>query len=147
MSSIKSNATGQVYKIRRNLNCNTPYVVYVAVCKKCNFQGVGSTTKWKERLSNYKSHVKKSIYSCSIARHFIDKCYDRGNPHKYMKFIIVDCLDNTSGMEFDERENALLQKEKFWIGTLVVQHKGMNSSHDWNREKRCDKRKGGHTGE
>ena len=57
-----------------------------------------------------------------------------------MKFILVDCLDNTQGMTFEEREEALLQKEKFWIGTLVVQHKGMNSTHDWNRQRRYDKR-------
>ena len=138
---IKSNATGQVFKIRRDFTCETKDVVYVSMCKKCNFQGVGSTTKWKPRLGNYKSHVRKRIHSCGVATHFIDCCFDRENPTRYMSFVIVDCLNNSQNMSFEEREEALLQKEKFWIGTLVTQHKGMNCSHDWNRKKRSEKLK------
>ena len=38
-------------------------------------------------------------------------------------------------------EDLLLQKEKFWIGSLITQHKGLNSTHDWNRNKRIEKPK------
>ena len=29
----------------------------------------------------------------------------------------------------------------FWIGSLITQHKGLNSTHDWNRNKRIEKPK------
>ena len=56
-SRVKSSATGKIFKIRKHLNCNSPNVIYVAECKNCKQQGVGSTTSWKPRLRNYKSHI------------------------------------------------------------------------------------------
>ena len=41
-------------------------------------QGVGSTTSWKPRLSNYKSHVKKKKLTCKIERRFIENCNYNG---------------------------------------------------------------------
>ena len=52
-------ATGVKFKIRRDSNCNTKNVIYLAYCKKCYKQGVGSCIEWKPRLRNYKSHIKK----------------------------------------------------------------------------------------
>ena len=60
---IKCFATNKVYKIRRSLNCNMKNVIYVASCKKRSMQGVGSATDWKPRMRNYKSHIKKLLYS------------------------------------------------------------------------------------
>ena len=132
-------ATGRRFKVRRELNCETPNVVYVAFCLHCGKQGVGSTIAWKARLSNYKSHIKKRLGTCRIAKHFIDGCE---NPAvENLRFLLVDCLDNTGDLRKEEIDKLLLQKEKFWIGTLVTQHKGLNGSHDWNRGQRWDKEK------
>ena len=110
-------------------------VIYEALCKKCSMQGVGSTTDWKPRMRNYKSHIKNSVRSCCIAEHFIDKCIGIDN----IAFILVDTLNNLDDCSKEEIDHLLLQKEKFWIGTLVTQHKDMNSTHDWVRTKRNDK--------
>ena len=64
---------------------------------------------------------------------------DDEDPTGHLVFIILDGLNNISGLSKEERDDLLLQKEKFWIGTLCTMHKGMNSTHDWNRTKRCDK--------
>ena len=32
--------------------------------------------------------------------------------------------------------DLLLQKQRFWISTLVTIYKGLNSTHDWNRNRR-----------
>ena len=136
---IKCHATGKIYKIRKNINCNTPNIIYCAQCKKCMEQGVGSTINWKPRLRNYKSHMKYKIDYCSISQHFNHRCRDNLNPFKYLQFTLIDKLDNVDGLIKEEIEELLLKKEFFWIGSLLTQHHGMNSSHDWNRKHRCEK--------
>ena len=106
---------------------------------KCGKQGVGCTIKWKSRLANYKSHIKKKIRSCVIVNHFIDECYNNENPTKYIRFALVDSVNNTDEMSTEKVDELLLYKESFWIGSLVTQHKGLNGTHDWCRKKRRDK--------
>ena len=138
-NTIKSTATGKNFWIRKELSCETKNVVYVAMCTLCLKQGVGSTTVWKPRLRNYKSHIKLGIETCGIAKHFINDCVDIEDPCGYLIFYIVDCLDNTDNLSLEEIDEMLLEKEKFWIGALVTQHQGMNCSHDWNRTRRAEK--------
>ena len=111
----------------------------MAICQSCGKQGIGSTTTWKPRLANYKAHIKKGLRTCRIVTHFIDDCTDR--TCSKLKFMILDVVNNVDGLSGDEVETLLLQKEKFWIGTLVTQHKGLNGSHDWNRKKRTEREK------
>ena len=138
---IKCHATGKVYKIRNNIACSKPNVIYCAQCKNCSKQGVGLTTNWKPRLRNYKSHIMKNISTCTIVEHFINCSRDDDNPMRFLKFTNIDSLTNCDGLSLEEIDNLLLIKEKFWIGTLVTQHKGMNSSHDWNTKLRSEKAK------
>ena len=138
-SAIVSKATGRKFNIRRESTCTTKNVVYVAVCKTCGKQGVGSTVTWKTRLANYKSHIKNKIPTCRIVKHFIDDCRD--DTLKNLYFIIVDVVNNTENLTKNELEEILLKKEKFWIGTLVTQHQGLNGTHDWNRLKRTEREK------
>ena len=110
------------------------YIWHIA--KKCKKQGVGSTISWKPRLYNYKSHTKKNIRPCKISTYFNDECCDKEIPFKYLGFVIIDVVNNTSGLTHYQIEDLLLKKEKFWIGTLVTQQQGLNSNHDLNRSKR-----------
>ena len=137
-SYIKSFATGRKFNIRNSVNCTTLNVIYVAFCMKCGKQGVGSTIKWKSRLANYKSHIKKKIRSCVIVNHFIDECYNDENPTKYIRFALVDSVNNTYEMSTEKVDELLLFKENVWNGSLVTQHKGLNGTHDWCRKKRRD---------
>ena len=137
--SITSFATGRKFSIRRDSTCTTKNVVYVAICQTCGKQGVGSTVAWKPRLANYKSHVKNELKTCKIARHFIEDCPDP--TLRNFKFVIVDVVNNTEKLSKEDVDSLLLEKEKFWIGTLVTQHKGLNGTHDWNRKKRTEREK------
>ena len=139
-SFVKSHATGRRYTIRRESSCTTSNIIYVAYCTKCGKQGVGSTVSWKQRLANYKSHIRKKVPSCKIVKHFIDEC--RANEDvDNLRFIIVDVVNNSEQLDKNELEATLLKKEKFWIGTLVTQHKGLNGTHDWNRKNRTEREK------
>ena len=133
-----SYATKKRFRIRKDFTCSSPYIVYCAICAACCQQGVGSTVEWKPRLSIYKSHIKNGHETCSIVKHFIHDCPDNEDPSGNLIFIILDGLDNVSGLTTEEIDDLLLQKEKFWIGTLLTMHKGMNSTHDWNCTKRCE---------
>ena len=135
-NKITSTATGKSYWIRRDFTCNSHFIVYCAMCTRCREQGVGSTFDWKPRLSNYKSHIKKGINTCGIVKHFLEDCVDHEDPCGNLIFFIIDGLNNTDGLSMEQIDDLLLQKEKFWIGTLVTMHKGMNLSHDWNRTTR-----------
>ena len=137
--SIVSFATGKRYRIRGDFNCNTTHLVYCAICILCCQQGVGSTIIWKPRLATYKSHIKNHHETCGIVKHFIHQCPSNENPGDNLVFVILDSLNNISGLSDNQIEDLLLQKEKFWIGTLCTMHKGMNQTHDWNRTVRSEK--------
>ena len=68
--------------------------------------------------------------SCSIVNHFIDVCSDTDDPSRNIRFIIIDQLNNANSLFPDDIDDLLLQKERFWILTLVTIHKGLNSTHD-----------------
>ena len=140
-SSFECFATKRVYKVRRSTSCVLKNVIYIAFCLNCLKPGVGSTVDWKPRLRNYKSHIKKKVRSCSIVNHFIDVCSDTDDPSRNIRFIIIDQLNNTNSFSPDEIDDLLLQKERFWISTLVTIHKGLNSTHDWNRKRRTERPK------
>ena len=130
-------ATSKTYNIRRLLTCSSKYLIYLAFCLVCKEQGVGSTFDWKPRMRNYKSHISKGRKTCHIVKHFIDVHKGIEN----LRFILIDCVDNVDGLSTEQIDELLLEKEKFWIGTLLTQHKGLNSTHDWVREKRNDREK------
>jgi len=90
-------------------------------------------------LSYYKSHIKKTKRTCRIVTHFIDVCVD--NCFNNLRFILVDALNNVENLTTEEIDDLLLRKEKFWNGTLVTQHQGLNGTHDWNRKTRCEREK------
>ena len=71
--------------------------------------------------------------SCSIVNHFVDVCSNTEDLSIKIRFSIIDQLNNTNSLSPDEIDDLLLQKERFWISTLVTIHKGLNSTHDWNR--------------
>ena len=88
-------------------------MIYLAYCTKCGKQGVGSTKNWKPQLSNYKSHIKKKLKSCSIVRHFIDSCTDTANTSKYLRFILIDYVTNTGNSSKEKTDDLLQEKGNF----------------------------------
>ena len=117
-----SNKSGQKkYLIKSDLNCNSTHVVYLAQCKKCGIQYVGSTiTKFRMRLNNYKScHRKfnshKFVPQSNFHAHFAQE------DHQGMDdwdFVLID-----QGNDVDSTR----RKESFWQYTLNTIHpEGLN---------------------
>ena len=49
---------------------------------------------------------------------------------RYLVFVIMYVVNDTSGLTRNQIEDLLLKKEKFWISTLVTQQQGSNSTYD-----------------
>ena len=80
-NQFASVSTGQSYKVRQSINCQSKNVICVVKCVKCNLQVVGHSKKISKRISNYFSHTKQKRRTCSIGNHFIDHHMDewKGN--------------------------------------------------------------------
>ena len=60
--SFESTNTRKSYNIKQKMTCETPFLIYLATCKKCRGQYVGkSTTPFKKRHSNHKRGIKNLI--------------------------------------------------------------------------------------
>ena len=56
---FRSTNTDRSYPIKQKMTCDSPYVVYLATCKRCRGQYVGkSVTPFKQRHSNHKQEIK-----------------------------------------------------------------------------------------
>ena len=64
--------------------------------------------------------MKNKNSTCKIDKHFIDDYNDPHIPFKYFGFLIIDVLNNVDDLSGNDIDSLLLQKENFWIGTLVA---------------------------
>ena len=140
---FKSVQTGQSFKIRQSINCQSKDIIYLVSCVKCNLQGVGSTTQFNKRISNYFSHIKQRKRTCGIVEHFIDhhreewkESYKENN---LFQIIGISKLTNkpTNGKLTSKR---LEEFEGYWQMRLVTVHPyGLNKI---NELKECHQRFG-----
>ena len=101
---------GTTYSIRApsSLNCDSDHVVYLAQCKKCNIQYVGSTvTPFRYRFNNYRNAhnrfiANKTTFQATFHSHFAQK------DHKGLEdleFILIDHGIN---------KGSVRKRESFW---------------------------------
>ena len=72
---ITSTETGLAFKIRQNITCSTPSLIYVITCLKCNVQGVGECGDTRSRLTSYITTARDGVIplasqNCAIHKHF-----------------------------------------------------------------------------
>ena len=48
----------------------------------------------------------------------MNTCVDPDTLHKYLRFILIDLVNNTDDLEEAEIDALLIMKEQFWIDTL-----------------------------
>jgi len=100
---------GNIFKINGGvLDCNSKNVVYLVNCKTCNMQYVGSTsTAFRLRLNNYKSHYKKYINSGTAPQAFFHEHFSRSghNGSEDWSFVLID-----KGCDIE----SVRRKESFW---------------------------------
>ena len=133
-------STGQSYKIRQSINCQSKSVIYVVKCVKCNLQGVGQQ-KFSKRISNYFSHIKQKRRTCTIRNHCIDHHMDecKGNYKDNNLFQIAGIAILTNLPSNEQLKSKRLEEfEGYWQLKLVtIYPHGLNSI---NELKECYQR-------
>ena len=70
-SNFKSNQTGNIYKVRQDINCRSENIIYLVTCTKCSMQGVGSCTSFCKRILNYITSIENKSPGCKIEMRFL----------------------------------------------------------------------------
>ena len=60
----------------------------------------------------------------------MNTCADPDIPHMYLRFILIDSVNNTEDLEEEEIDALIIEKEQFWIDTLHTYPFGLSSAHD-----------------
>lgn len=126
-----SACTDRFYTIRQHLNCKSKNVVYLATCKKCKVQYVGSTTnEFKVRFRNHKSASRTRKTTCELAVHFNKEEHHMSD----IEFIVIEQICNVSDNNMEKR---LLTREAFWCSQLcTLQPYGLNKRSEFNSKNR-----------
>ena len=124
-STFSSTNTKKTYHIRKNLDCNSSFVIYLATCKRCGGQYVGkSTTPFKRRHSNHRQEIKK-VYG-GLGHH-----YGVGKGCAYPQHFSVQLIDQ---VEVGNKE-ALAEKEVYWQNQLRCYVQNGGNAHCYRKEK------------
>ena len=116
------------YKIRQSLSCRTDYIIYCVICTICNKQCVGSSVKFRARLSNHKSHIKQKKRTCRLVNHFIDSFHHHQLSN--LKFVLIEQVSTKA-------EDFLEQREGYWQDQLwTYEPYGFNARKEFNSGRR-----------
>lgn len=119
--------SGNTYKIKSFINCNTTFVVYRLSCP-CNCFYVGRTKRrLKDRVSEHKRAIVKNNFDYPIARHFF-QCHN-SNPNELMVEGLEHIHRHCRG---GDRLKLLLQRETWHIYNLrATVYPGLNEEIDY----------------
>ena len=70
-TGFKSNSTGETFSVRQHITCRSNNIIYLVTCRECGKQGVGSTTNFFQRISNYLSHIEAKYNEGTTVAHFL----------------------------------------------------------------------------
>ena len=89
--------TGKKYTVHSRLSCDSKNIIYLASCRKCHLQYVGSTTTdFRIRFRNHKSAMLTNKKTCEVAAHF------------------NKIPQNLGDFPFQCSERLLITKEAYW---------------------------------
>ena len=130
--SFPSFQTGKKYTIHSRLSCDSKNVIYLASCKKCRLQYVGSTTTdFRVRFRNHKSAMLTNKTTCEVAVHF------NKIPHTLGDFSF-QCIDQVQAHNNSEEiDRLLITKEAYWSAQLfsLAPH-GLNKRKEFHSKNR-----------
>lgn len=90
------------YPIHSRLSCDSKNVIYLASCKKCGLQYVGSTSaEFRIRFQNHKSAMPTNKTTCEVAEYF------NKVPHALDDFSF-QCIDQLQAPNNSEEIDSLL---------------------------------------
>ena len=129
---FQSFQTGKSYKIRSKLSCDSKNVMYLASCKKCRLQYIGSTTTdFRVRFRNHKFAMITEKKTCEVAMHF------NKTPHDLSDFSF-QCINQVQATPNNSTniEKLLITKEAYWSAQLFsLAPFGLNKRQEFHSKK------------
>ena len=127
---FRSTSTGSVSKIRQTIDCRSKNIIYLVTCKRCRMQGVGSTSDFQGRVSDYITHMYKEKDTCEIVEHFL-KLED----HSLWDFSIMGIVQIEPPPRNREKlKQRLREFGGYWhVNLNTIKPFGMNSINEWNK--------------
>ena len=120
-NSFLSFQTGKSYKRRSKLSCDSKNIIFLASCKRCRLQYIGSTkTDFKVRFLNHKSAMVTKKKTCEVAVHF------NRTPHDLSDFSL-QCID-----QVQPTVNNSCNIEKRLITNYSILHLGVHICSFWH---------------
>ena len=106
---FRSTNTGKTYRIRQKMTCDTPFVIYLATCKKCQGQYVGkSETPFKKRHSNHRQEIKHG--KGGLGQHYGPNCRCS---YQDISVVLIEQVEAGNKIK-------LAKREQFWQHQLRV---------------------------
>ena len=124
---FRSNVTGERFKIKQEINCRSKNIIYFVIYRACGKQGVGRTTAFQSRISNYIPHICKHEPTCNTVKHF----YETLN-HSVQDFRIMGTVQLEHPPKTPKALKArLIELEGFWqVRLQTVEPYGLNSIYE-----------------
>ena len=125
---FRSNVTGERFRIKKEINCKSKNIIYLVTCRACGKQGVGRTTAFQSRISNYILHICKKEPTCSTVKHFYE-----APDHSVQDFRIMGIvqLENPS-KEPKALKARLIEFEGYWqVKLQTLEPHGLNSINEF----------------
>ena len=87
--TFQSTNTRKVYQIKQQVNCQSPYIIYLGTCQKCHGQYVGKSTQpFTRRHSGHKQEIKNRIGG--LGQHYGG---DRGCGYENLRITIIEQVE------------------------------------------------------
>ena len=116
-----STITENFYPVRGRLWCNSRNVIYLLTCKLCDIQYVGQTEReLRKRFTEHRRALLNYDESYAMTRHFLEKhpqyCIDPEN----FPITVIGIEEIPDQGSKEENTKKRLEREQFWIDTLVT---------------------------
>ena len=121
-----SRTTGEIHKIRQDINCKSQNIIYLVNCKHCGMQGLGSCKNSAKRVPNYISSIDRGSPGCKIEQQFL-------RPGHIIRDYAVLGIAQLVNPPPDPTER-LREFEGYWMIKLnTLEPHGMNSINEYER--------------
>ena len=106
------NSTGQTFKIKSHITCETSNIIYMIQCTKCNLQYIGETKRrLKDRFNEPRRPIINPFSSYTptvVSRHFLIS----GHAEDHMILILLEQLHTSRDSIRKAREAFLIHRGK-----------------------------------